>query len=231
MNPDPKAASGHTDNPQSWNRYAYTDNNPMKFVDPDGLEKFLIIYVNQPIPHTRTVRTGLSNYGHAFIGVNDTTANTQHTFGFFPKSKWDLVGDRTASVEGFVNKDDNGDWNLNKAIRLTDDQFKKLAVAVNQDYNSPPEYNLETFNCVDWVLKMLKSIGMDIPTAKGADGSGKAHDNGDFGEDLRSTGGTFSNTNDTQPSSQEQSPNLVNQGGHQRVVTCTKYQDGVSNCS
>ena len=27
---------GHSENPQTWNRYAYTLNNPYKYVDPDG---------------------------------------------------------------------------------------------------------------------------------------------------------------------------------------------------
>ena len=36
--PDPLMASARASNPQSWNRYAYALNNPLKFVDPDGLE-------------------------------------------------------------------------------------------------------------------------------------------------------------------------------------------------
>jgi RHS repeat-associated protein len=36
--PDPLGASGKASNPQTWNRYAYALNNPLKFVDPDGME-------------------------------------------------------------------------------------------------------------------------------------------------------------------------------------------------
>ncbi len=36
--PDPLMASGKARNPQTWNRYAYTLNNPLRFVDPDGME-------------------------------------------------------------------------------------------------------------------------------------------------------------------------------------------------
>jgi RHS repeat-associated protein len=35
---DPLMASAKARNPQSWNRYAYTLNNPLRYVDPDGME-------------------------------------------------------------------------------------------------------------------------------------------------------------------------------------------------
>jgi RHS repeat-associated protein len=37
MTPDPLLNSGHPADPQSWNRYSYTLNNPLRFVDPTGL--------------------------------------------------------------------------------------------------------------------------------------------------------------------------------------------------
>lgn len=36
--PDPLMASAKASNPQTWNRYAYALNNPLRYVDPDGLE-------------------------------------------------------------------------------------------------------------------------------------------------------------------------------------------------
>jgi RHS repeat-associated protein len=34
---DPLAASAKSSDPQSWNRYAYVNNNPLKYVDPTGM--------------------------------------------------------------------------------------------------------------------------------------------------------------------------------------------------
>jgi len=36
LSPDPSMDSARLRNPQSWNRYAYTINNPLRYIDPDG---------------------------------------------------------------------------------------------------------------------------------------------------------------------------------------------------
>ena len=38
--PDPLLASGRSAEPQTWNRYHYAGNNPLRYVDPDGLDYY-----------------------------------------------------------------------------------------------------------------------------------------------------------------------------------------------
>jgi RHS repeat-associated protein len=38
--PDPKQFPHDITDPQSWNKYGYTRNNPLRYVDPDGQDWF-----------------------------------------------------------------------------------------------------------------------------------------------------------------------------------------------
>jgi len=38
LSPDPILSSAHDDDPQTWNKYAYARNNPLKYSDPTGLD-------------------------------------------------------------------------------------------------------------------------------------------------------------------------------------------------
>jgi RHS repeat-associated protein len=40
--PDPLMASARPSNPQTWNRYAYGLNNPLRYIDPDGMKEISV---------------------------------------------------------------------------------------------------------------------------------------------------------------------------------------------
>ena len=37
--PDPAMSSAKLDDPQTWNRYAYVTNNPLRYIDSDGRDR------------------------------------------------------------------------------------------------------------------------------------------------------------------------------------------------
>jgi RHS repeat-associated protein len=70
ISPDPLLASGRPANPQTWNRYAYVLNNPLRFIDPNGLVEVPIPTLDdfqqqnspqQPLPTPSPVQQPLTN--------------------------------------------------------------------------------------------------------------------------------------------------------------------------
>lgn len=73
MSPDPKIPNlKHLLNPQKWNKYAYTLNNPLRYVDPDGLEE-IEVQLRSFIPQ-RTV----SAFGRTYAGDNRGFTSAQN---------------------------------------------------------------------------------------------------------------------------------------------------------
>jgi RHS repeat-associated protein len=173
MSPDPKAASGHAADPQSWNRYAYTDNNPLMFIDPNGLEKFLVIYIQQPVPgkDTSHITQGFTEkVGHSFIGLKDTDNNKEVKIGFYPNPKHGGVETLEKNyVPGYIKNNDVHGYNVSYSIKISDDQFKKLVDAAYRSALAPSYYGLYRFNCTDWVIGMARLIGVELPHKKGGD--------------------------------------------------------------
>lgn len=189
LSPDPKPTSGHSADPQTWNRYVYSGNNPLKYIDPDGKEKQLIVYVQQPVPGTRTVSTNAgTNYGHSFIGLRDTATGAEHRFGFYPKNKMDLIGDRSKSVPGTIKNDDKSDWTVKSTYTISDEKFKAVAADINSQIQNAEQYNMQSNNCATWTVNEAGVAGVDLPQTLGSEDGQKALDPGDLGQDLRDRG-------------------------------------------
>jgi hypothetical protein len=74
MTPDPKMPSlKHLLNPQKWNKYAYTINNPLKYFDPDGLEE--MVFQLRAVIQQQSVGDPL---GRRFAGDNRGFSTSQN---------------------------------------------------------------------------------------------------------------------------------------------------------
>ena len=81
MSPDPYLGSYDATNPQSMDRYSYAQNNPLGFVDPEGL----MIYYNQPgwsdCPPAQTYESCTQNdggYGWGGGSLDAAAANSEN---------------------------------------------------------------------------------------------------------------------------------------------------------
>lgn len=77
MSADPKIPNlKHLVNPQRWNKYVYTLNNPLRFVDPDGLQE-MEVQVRAFIPQPTAL--GFKGDNRGFTTAQDVSSRTAIT--------------------------------------------------------------------------------------------------------------------------------------------------------
>jgi RHS repeat-associated protein len=84
LSPDPYMGSYNLANPQSLNRYAYAGNNPLRFVDPLGLDYVICNSYN----YSTSIGGGGGGGGGGTGGVDDNDApNSEVRFGLHPRDE------------------------------------------------------------------------------------------------------------------------------------------------
>ncbi len=89
LTPDPLMASARASNPQTWNRYAYTLNNPLRFIDPDGLQEQPCATTDQECAKKRMASNGkgrlvvTSGIVIVVTGNNDNPSWWKKSLGYF----------------------------------------------------------------------------------------------------------------------------------------------------
>ncbi len=147
---------GDMNDPQSFNKYSYVFNNPIKYVDPTGEEAEIFIRLEGPL---KAKSFNLSEqFGHSMIRVND------RFYGFAPTRSDPVtdVQDYSSSQFGRVYNGQN--WN-SMVLNTTEQQDQKIVNYYEELKNSGQEsitgeYRFRTNNCTQICHGALQEAGV-----------------------------------------------------------------------
>jgi hypothetical protein len=154
------------------------------------------VCVDQPEPGTRqawgisspgvngsTFGSNPVNVGHCFLIFSESTGAGQikRNVGFYPSTG---VSPVSPVAPGEFSNDDQHGYNIALTIAITNSQFFTMLNFVNDEANA--EYNLNSFNCVSFVIQTLAKGDLYLPSTIGTWPGGSGNDPGDLGEDIRS---------------------------------------------
>lgn len=129
------------------NLYAYTFNNPVEWIDPQGLDVTVIYYPGLPG----------NDYGHIGVEVNNEGAvgfdsvNGYHTIPYVP-------------VPGIVNPIPSTRPVIESlTFHTTPSEDEAVRSFIRNRTNNPGEYTLLMRDCVDFAEGALRSAGLPIP--------------------------------------------------------------------
>jgi hypothetical protein len=141
----------------------------------------LTIYADQPIPGSTAPVSG-SDVGHSWIGIsqniNGRTIN--RVFGYYPANGASPLSPRDAGV--LVN-DAGHPYDVSVSIPIS--AMDVLQIINYASTRLPANYDLNTFNCTDFVVDACRAAGFILPENLNSWLGGGGLCPGQLGEDLR----------------------------------------------
>lgn len=139
-------------------------------------------YADQPETGTDKMVTAKEKVGHSFITIEQFSGNqiVRRTLGFHP---YEAVSPFfTTESQSQLGDDSNTAYDVKLAINITSDQLRAVLQLI-ENYN--PHYDLENYNCTNFVIDISDACGLHIPRTKGWWVVGSGLNPGSFGQDLK----------------------------------------------
>jgi RHS repeat-associated protein len=112
-------------NPHSFNRYAYANNNPMKYTDPDGRDAVGIVYKGYQVDTGFGFKLRLGHGGVLLID-NDNGRTKYYEYGRYDPNGKGIIGEKLPQNEGNIRTVSVPDAVIGDDGKATKDSLQKI---------------------------------------------------------------------------------------------------------
>ena len=140
------------------------------------------LYVDQPKANESDTWSGFPtdpNVGHTFISI--TQGGITRVMGLYPDTSVNPFSSNP-STNGQLVDNAGHDFDVSASVNISSSQLTNL---YNGILSSHASYNLNTFNCTDFGIKMGNLLSMGIPDTNGTWPGGGGSNPGNLGQDIR----------------------------------------------
>ena len=140
------------------------------------------IYADQPTPNSSTAWSGITDpdVGHTFISIQQN--GVTRIIGFYPKEGVNPFY-RPESSRELVN-DSGHHFDVSVSKNISSSQLSSLLNGLKNDNTL---YNLNSYNCTDFGIRMASKAGLNIGSCYGSWPGGGGDNPGQLGQTLRSS--------------------------------------------
>lgn len=140
----------------------------------------LIIYIDQPIANradSYSASTGYPDPGHSFIAIQQ--GDVRRIFGYYPATN--VYPNAPNDPRAFGN-DQGHTFDVSISIPISPSQLVDI---IGYTANAPSTYNLNTYNCTDFVIGIGNLGGLNLPDSYGTWPGGGGSNPGQLGQYVR----------------------------------------------
>lgn len=152
-------------------------NQHLKCFDPTKPAR-ITIYVDQPVHNGNHYFSMSDGVGHSFLGIEQD--GNIRTIGFYPQGTASpLYPDDPMQFKDNMGKQ----WDVSISFEINANELSALLNYTKN--NTPATYDLNTFNCTNWIISACSSMNIHLPQTIVNWSRGGGLSPGQFGQDMR----------------------------------------------